>query len=121
MEVSSKEQRRLLKAFWAECDRVYALQRRLLFEDAERRVEFFIEHGVWPPPLVLPSSPEFPSECVDMVCGARGRRKGTPCQCKELYRNGRCKWHGGASTGPKTEEGKTRSTQNLLLPKVTGR
>lgn len=46
------------------------------------------------------------------VVGARGKcgattRKGTPCQCKPL-RNGRCKFHGGMSTGPKTPEGKAR-------------
>ncbi len=31
-------------------------------------------------------------------CEAR-TRKGTPCRCKAL-RNGRCKFHGGMSTGP---------------------
>lgn len=44
-------------------------------------------------------------------CGAK-TRKGTPCQCKALA-NGRCKYHGGKSTGPKTEEGKTRAARNL--------
>ena len=46
-------------------------------------------------------------------CEARTRR-GTPCQCKALP-NGRCKLHGGASTGPKTPEGKRRSAANLQL------
>jgi len=36
-------------------------------------------------------------------CGARNRR-GTPCQCPAM-RNGRCRLHGGLSTGPKTPEG----------------
>src|SRR5215831_13673653 len=36
-------------------------------------------------------------------CGARTRR-GTPCQCPAM-RNGRCRLHGGLSTGPKTAEG----------------
>ena len=44
-------------------------------------------------------------------CGARTRH-GTPCQCKALP-NGRCKLHGGKSTGPKTPEGKRRSAANL--------
>ncbi len=36
-------------------------------------------------------------------CEARNRR-GTPCQCPAM-KNGRCKLHGGKSTGPKTLEG----------------
>lgn len=36
-------------------------------------------------------------------CGAKTRR-GTPCQCPAMA-NGRCRLHGGLSTGPKTPEG----------------
>src|SRR5271165_7289445 len=36
-------------------------------------------------------------------CGAKNRR-GTPCQCPAMP-NGRCRLHGGLSTGPKTAEG----------------
>jgi len=36
-------------------------------------------------------------------CGAKTRR-GTPCQCPSM-RNGRCRLHGGLSTGPKTKDG----------------
>ena len=39
-------------------------------------------------------------------CGARNRR-GTACQCPAM-RNGRCRLHGGLSTGPKTREGLER-------------
>lgn len=46
------------------------------------------------------------------ICGAR-TRKGTPCQCRKLLRKGRCKRHGGASTGPKTAEGRARALANL--------
>ncbi len=42
-----------------------------------------------------------------LTCGAK-TRKGTPCQCKALLRGGKCKFHGGMSTGAKTPEGKTR-------------
>jgi hypothetical protein len=35
-------------------------------------------------------------------CGARTRR-GTPCQRHGLGRKGRCRLHGGASTGPRPE------------------
>ena len=40
-------------------------------------------------------------------CNAR-TRKGTPCRRRELLRGGRCRNHGGMSTGPKTPEGKRR-------------
>jgi hypothetical protein len=36
-------------------------------------------------------------------CGAKNRR-GTPCQCPAMP-NGRCRLHGGLSTGPKTAQG----------------
>ena len=38
-------------------------------------------------------------------CGAHARTTGSPCRAKALP-NGRCKLHGGMSTGPKTLEGK---------------
>ena len=45
---------------------------------------------------------------MKLVCGARNRQ-GQPCQCKKLLRGGRCKFHGGMSTGPRTPEGRARS------------
>ena len=42
------------------------------------------------------------------ICGAMNRR-GLPCQCKAVFRGGKCKYHGGLSTGPKTPEGKIRA------------
>lgn len=36
-------------------------------------------------------------------CGAKTRRR-TPCQCPAMA-NGRCRLHGGLSTGPKTPAG----------------
>ena len=51
------------------------------------------------------------------LCGVL-TRKGTPCQAKAAWdeyrcapKNGRCRLHGGASTGPRTEEGLARSTE----------
>lgn len=41
------------------------------------------------------------------LCKAFARSTGKPCICKAL-RNGRCRLHGGLSTGPKTTEGKTK-------------
>ena len=46
------------------------------------------------------------------TCGAK-TRKGTPCQAPPVWnmmtnstKNGRCKLHGGLSTGAKTEVGR---------------
>jgi len=45
------------------------------------------------------------------ICGARTHKPGNPpCLCKPLE-NGRCKWHGGMSTGAKTPEGKARQRE----------
>ena len=41
-------------------------------------------------------------------CGARSKRTGKPCQGAAMP-NGRCKLHGGKSTGPRTPEGLARS------------
>src|SRR5712692_2539533 len=40
-------------------------------------------------------------------CGAKTRR-GTPCRAPAMA-NGRCRMHGGASTGPRTSQGRARS------------
>lgn len=41
------------------------------------------------------------------TCGAKTRR-GTPCRCRALQ-NGRCRLHGGKSTGPKSADGWERT------------
>lgn len=61
-----------------------------------------------PPPLAYPS---YPPECLDLICGAK-TRKGTPCKRLDLYDNGRCRMHGGPSSGPKTTAGKQQSAKN---------
>ena len=55
------------------------------------------------------------------ICGAKTRKgipkyqgtprqwEGTPCRCKELLKGGRCRFHGGLSTGPKSGTGKAMS------------
>ena len=48
-----------------------------------------------------------------VICGAKRRRDGQPCQALSVPGKLRCKWHGGASTGPKTDEGWARSMANL--------
>lgn len=71
-----------------------------------------------------PNEVNAPGTCsrpfTKLICGARGKRTGRPCPQKGLYPNGRCRWHGGLSTGPRTPEGKARSMLNHLTPKRTG-
>ena len=47
----------------------------------------------------------------DWFCGAINQ-SGLPCRMLAIYDNGRCKWHGGLSTGPKTEAGKEQARIN---------
>lgn len=61
----------------------------------------------YPPPRM----PPMPSDLREMACEAK-TRAGTPCKLKAIYRNGRCKFHGGLSTGPKTEAGKEQARIN---------
>ena len=42
-----------------------------------------------------------------ILCGAYARSTGNPCQAGAL-RNGRCRNHGGLSTGPTSEAGRKR-------------
>ncbi|WP_443024836.1 HGGxSTG domain-containing protein [Sphingomonas sp. Leaf37] len=55
-----------------------------------------------------------PDDLRGLRCGALNRR-GDPCKRSDIYRNGRCKYHGGLSTGPKTAEGRGRARVNLGL------
>lgn len=59
----------------------------------------------------LPPCPAFPADLIGLACGAK-TRAGTPCKITALYFGGRCKWHGGCSTGPKTEAGKEQARVN---------
>jgi len=51
-------------------------------------------------------------------CGARSKRTGQPCKAPGVRRPdgsySRCKFHGGRSTGPRTEAGRARCAQNAL-------
>lgn len=42
------------------------------------------------------------------ICGAR-KKTGERCRSKDLHRGGKCKFHGGLSTGARTPEGKARA------------
>src|SRR5262245_61392874 len=41
-------------------------------------------------------------------CGAHARQTGAPCRAPAMT-NGRCRLHGGKSTGPRTPEGRANS------------
>ena len=53
-----------------------------------------------------------PSPCTP--CGAK-TRAGTPCKRLDTAHNGRCRLHGGKSTGPTTEAGKEQARINGRL------
>lgn len=63
-----------------------------------------------------PKYEPLPDDLKSLRCGAR-TRAGTPCKQKAIYINGRCKFHGGLSTGPRTPDGKRRSAMNGNCPK----
>jgi len=50
----------------------------------------------------------YPYRKAARICGAR-KKTGERCRCKALHRGGKCKFHGGLSTGAKTPEGKARA------------
>ncbi|MEA3467221.1 MAG: HGGxSTG domain-containing protein [Thermodesulfobacteriota bacterium] len=84
--------------------RIHIKQRSFIFNkmknDAAREVWRKSNHMV-----------HFPEICRGLICGAK-TRVGTSCKRTDLYSNGRCKLHGGLSTGPRTKKGKERSPEN---------
>ena len=58
------------------------------------------------------------AKCQRVPCGGKRRRDGQPCQALSVPGKRRCKWHGGASTGPVTPEGKARALANLRRGKA---
>ena len=61
----------------------------------------------------------FGADWPEQRCGAK-TRQGTGCQRPANKKNGRCRLHGGASTGAKTLEGRERISQaNLRHGKYT--
>lgn len=110
MNYSTPEKRKLYRWYYSTCN---AIRTRY---DAECTARF----NHWlnsdrserpprdnPPPVM----PPYPQEIIGMACGAR-TRKGTPCKRTDLYLSGRCKFHGGMSTGPRTAEGKAKVALN---------
>lgn len=54
-----------------------------------------------------------PNNGATIRCGARRHRDGQPCQARSEPGKRRCRFHGGKSTGPRTEEGRARALANL--------
>ena len=53
------------------------------------------------------------------TCKAHARSTGLPCRCKALL-NGRCRLHGGLSSGPKTVDGKAKVAEATRLRMLNG-
>lgn len=119
-KTSTKEQRQRYKSYWAEVARVDAKRRQLEMEYAAKAAEYIINYGMRPPRPQLPPLPGLPVDLQGLVCGGKSRRTDKPCQSREIFTNGRCKWHGGLCTGPKTAKGKAKSAQNLPMLKIMG-
>ena len=113
--MSTPELRRRLKAWYVACDRVDALRRQICADPryAEIATRVFMNTGKVLPRQPLPEHPPFPPECVDMRCSAKAKSTGEPCKSTQIFRNGRCKHHGGLSTGPKSAAGKLSALGNL--------
>jgi hypothetical protein len=61
----------------------------------------------------LAVTPPAPPKQERRECGAHARTTGRPCKAPGIGRGGRCRRHGGASTGPRTPDGMARALENL--------
>jgi len=84
-------------------------QKRILFRAWSDRVSAAQEAGRY--------VPSFPRYLRGLTCGAI-KKNGKPCGMTTLGGNGRCKFHGGASTGPTSKEGRERALENLKLGRL---
>ena len=50
---------------------------------------------------------------INGTCGAYSRSTGKPCMMMAVKSGGRCRIHGGLSTGPRTIEGRKRSSLTI--------
>lgn len=101
---SAEDLRRRWRRHFEECARISA--------DHNAAVQAYIASRGRTAEPADPIYPLFPEACRGMQCGAT-TRAGTPCKSIALMINGRCKLHGGMSTGPITETGRMRARCNL--------
>jgi len=111
--LSTPEKRKLLRQHWLAFEEWLSGK-----EKFDRKVDAFLAAGILPRCSEYSREiPEYPEELRGLECGAT-TRKGTPCKQRNIgLANGRCKFHGGDSTGPRTRKGKKRSALNGLRPK----
>jgi len=102
------ELERLQREITAKLDALEANRRAIAAKAQLTR--FLIERGVDPERAEKAAAKAERNGCN--LCLAK-TRKGTPCIALGDGRGGRCKFHGGRSTGPKTEDGRRRSLEAL--------
>jgi hypothetical protein len=107
-EVSTRQTRQLLLMLYMGTPEQNKLW-RAYFAEGKRQFEAWQASGF--DEQLRPTYPPLPAELRAMTCGAK-TRGGTPCKRRDLCDCGRCRLHGGMSTGPKTERGKQRSALN---------
>jgi hypothetical protein len=100
------DRRRLWRAHFAACRAVHA-------ENAARHARYIAGQGAR---LAEPDlrAPSFPEALRGLKCGAKTRAGGR-CKSTALMSGGRCKLHGGCSTGPTSTEGRAAAAANLSL------
>ena len=112
--VSSPELRKLWRKHFDEYDRRWAEYDQ---EEAEWHVVVDRISASGNYSMAIPAYPEcsniepIPVELHELTCGAKTRAR-TPCKRTDLYRSGRCKFHGGLSTGPRSLQGKKKASLN---------
>ncbi|WP_390882416.1 HGGxSTG domain-containing protein [Halomonas saccharevitans] len=67
----------------------------------DNQAELRKRYRAWTRAIARGERRPFPQECRGLRCGAR-TRAGTPCKRRDLFSSGRCRLHGGLSTGPKS-------------------
>lgn len=108
------ELERLQREIAAKLDALEANRRAIAAKAQLAR--FLIERGVDPERAEKAAAKAERNRCG--LCLAK-TRKGTPCIALGDGRGGRCKFHGGRSTGPRTPEGKRRSLEALAKGRQT--
>ena len=93
-------------------------ERAALLPDNDKRILF---RKWWAQASAAESAGKYVPRCPrylrGLSCGAI-KKNGQPCGMTTLMANGRCKFHGGASTGPRTAEGRARALENLKLGRL---